>query len=416
MPKYLSPFHPYEWQIAPLMDRSFIVLLEGSAGGGKSRLGNEKAHAFALYYPGATLLLLRKAREYATKSISPFMRHTVQGNDPRINFNKSEHTFEYPNGSMMFVGGMLNDQQREAIRSIGREGRVDFVLMEEATAFTRQDFDELVGRMRGTAAPWVQILLMTNPDGPSHWIYQDLILGKEASVYRSSADMNPANPAHYVHNLSNMKGITGDRLARGLWVAGAGAIYPNFNLDVNCTADARYYPHLPVYWAVDDGFAEGGGPGTATYHPRVILFCQVLPGNRISVFDEYYETGVTEYTTTINACLARGYAFPEAAYIDSSAAMFAGALRSGSDIYTVGMTHKVEEGIKNLRNLIGSDDTMRRIWVNDAKCPNLVKEMTSYSYDEGSRVARVGEGKPMKVDDHGPDALRYIAWALEGAA
>lgn len=413
MPRYLAPFHPYEWQLAPLYDKSFLMLLTGSAGGGKSRLGAEKANAFALYYPNATLLILRKAREYATKSIIPFMRYTVQGNDPTINFNKSDFIFEYPNGSVMYSGGMLNDQQREAIRSIGRDGSLDFVLMEEATAFTRQDLDEVIGRMRGKAAPWVQICLMTNPDAPSHWINQDLILGHEAAVYLSSADMNPANPSHYLESLKKMKGIQGDRLARGLWVAGAGAVYPNFTIDTNCTENAKYYPHLPVYWAGDDGFAYGEGPGTATYHPRVVLFVQILPGGVISVFDEYYETGVTEYTETITTCLGRGYKRPESAYVDSSAAMFIGALFK-ANIYTVGMTHTVEEGIKNLRELIGSDDSMRRVIVNEPKCPNLIREMTSYSLDPKSRVARIGEGKPLKQDDHGPDALRYMAWALAG--
>lgn len=417
--KHLAPFYPFEWQVPVLLDKAPVVLMTGSAGGGKSRTGLEKLHAFLSYYPDATGLMLRKAREYANKSIVPFMRNAVQGNDPRINMNKAESFFAYPNGSTLWWGGMLNDDQREAIRSIGKDGSVDFILMEEATAFTRTDFDELLGRMRGKAAPWVQILLMTNPDAPGHWIYQDLILGKEASVYYSSADMNPSNPAHYLQSLASMKGVQADRLAKGMWVTAAGAIYPNFRLEGNVTDDAKYHAHLPVYWGIDDGFADGNGPGNANYHPRVVLFCQILPGGVISIFDEYYETGITDYNETIDTCLgvtSRRYTYrlPEAAYIDSSAAMFAGALWKRG-IYNVGMTHEVAEGIKNLRELIGSDDTIRRVIINGTQCPNLVREMTSYAYDDKSKVAKIGEGKPRKVDDHGPDALRYLAWAAEGA-
>ena len=81
--EYLALYKPLPWQIAPFNDKSPILLLTGSAGGGKSRVAAEKLHAFNLRYPGATTLMLRKAREYAAKSVVPFMSHTVMGPDPK---------------------------------------------------------------------------------------------------------------------------------------------------------------------------------------------------------------------------------------------------------------------------------------------------------------------------------------------
>ena len=61
---------------------------------------------------------------------------------------------EYDNGSTLPGGGMADDNQREQIRSIGQDGSVDIVWMEEATGFTENDFNEVTARIRGRAAPW----------------------------------------------------------------------------------------------------------------------------------------------------------------------------------------------------------------------------------------------------------------------
>jgi len=123
--EYTSVFVPLPWQVAPWRDKAPILLLTGSAGGGKSRLAAEKVHGYCLKYPGATWLMLRKAREWASRSIVAFYRETVVGNDARVTFNKSEGAFYYQNGSVVYSGGMLDDRQREAVRSIGGAGGLD---------------------------------------------------------------------------------------------------------------------------------------------------------------------------------------------------------------------------------------------------------------------------------------------------
>ncbi len=57
------------WQIDAWRDRSRICVYGGSAGGGKSRAASEKLHGFMLRYPGAVGIALRKAREFASKSV-----------------------------------------------------------------------------------------------------------------------------------------------------------------------------------------------------------------------------------------------------------------------------------------------------------------------------------------------------------
>src|SRR6478736_4973187 len=180
----IKPTAPYEalpWQIDAFYDQSRICLYGGAAGGGKSRAAAEKLHGFMLRYPGAVGIALRKAREFASKSVV-YALQAVIGDDPKVRWSSSDLMFHYDNGSRIFVAGMKDEGQRQALRSINGDGSADFIWAEEANALTEDDFNELLGRLRGKAAGWRQILLTTNPDSPSHWIKTRLIDGGEASV------------------------------------------------------------------------------------------------------------------------------------------------------------------------------------------------------------------------------------------
>jgi phage terminase large subunit len=95
--------------------------------------------------------------------------------------------------------------------------------------------------------------------------------------------------------------------------------------------------------------------------------------------------------------------------IDSSAAMFKGALWKRG-IGTVGATHAVVEGIRNLRRMIKDAQGVRLLKVHP-RCQYLIYEMGTYRNDPNRRGEK-GELIPMKLNDHCLDALRYVAWHL----
>lgn len=188
----------------------------------------------------------------------------------------------------------------------------------------------------------------------------------------------------------------------------AGAIYDNFDATIetgNVSYDAEYNPDLPIVWGVDDGYVYGDGPGSASYHPRVILFGQFTSKGGLNIFDEYMATGEVEEASLKNA-LDKGYPPPQIAYVDSSAAQLKARIWN-MGIQTYGATHKVNEGIKNVRRLI-CDGQGQRLLKFHPRCKVSIREHQTYRYDTQSS----GEPKPLKIDDHATDVTRYMCYAL----
>lgn len=404
----LAPYDPLGWQHAPMRDKSLVMLLVGGSGSGKSRCAAEKMHAYLMKYPGAIGLAVRKTREATNKSCVPTLWKVMGGVRSGVNWNKSDNIFTYPNGSVLYTGGLKDEDQRESIRSIGGEGGVDIIWVEEATSLIEEDYNELLARLRHTAADWRQIILTTNPDAPGHWINKRLIIKREASVYSTVATDNPHLPASYFDTLETLTGTQYQRLVLNKWVQAEGVIYESFSYEDNVSVDAEYNPYLPVTWGVDDGYARGKGKGTESYHPRVFLLMQFTAQGGINVFAEYYRCLEVEETSLKNV-IDMGYPTPDLAYVDSSAAQLKGRIWA-LGIQTTGATHAVTEGIKNVRRLVCDGKGVRLLKIHP-RCEELIEEMQSYS--TGDNVAAVvGETKPAKLNDHGPDALRYAAWRL----
>lgn len=181
-----------------------------------------------LKYPGSVGIGLRKAREFAAKSVVYALKAVI-GDSGAARYNSSALTFHYTNGSKIFIAGLKDENQRQAIRSINGDGAADFIWVEEANALTESDHNELLARLRGTNAPWRQLLYTTNPDAATHWIKRRLIDQGEASVHYSSAKDNPALPDEYHETLAQITGVLGLRLRDGLWTSAEGIVYDTWS-------------------------------------------------------------------------------------------------------------------------------------------------------------------------------------------
>jgi PBSX family phage terminase large subunit len=408
--QYAAPFRPLPCQIAPWQDKSSILLLTGSAGGGKSRLAAEKLHAFCQKYPGSTALVLRKARESLTNSTVAFLVNVVMANCPFVSHVITQSQFRYSNGSVLIYAGMYDDAQRQQVRSIGQTGGIDIAWMEEATAFSEDDFNEVLARLRGTAADWRQMILTTNPDAPQHWINKRLILGSEAHVYFSSAADNTYNPADYIARLNAMSGVLGDRLARGQWVVATGAVYEDWDPQVHIV---NRFP-IPSDWrrirAADFGFTN----------PFVVQWWAIDNDGRMYLYRELYAPGriVEDWAALIKEYSAGERI--EATVCDHDAEDRATLTRHG--ISTIAARKDISLGIQavsaRLRKpanlfIMRDASVMPDATLAERKLPqSTAEEFGGYAWPSATDGKAVRE-TPVKVNDHGLDALRYACMYVD---
>lgn len=412
----ICPYQPLPWQYGPWACTDQVMLLTGSAGGGKSRLAAEKIHAYCLRYPGAMGLMLRKTRESMTNSTVLFMSRSVVGDDPRVRHYPSKSRFEYANGSVLAYGGMADEHQREQIRSIGPEGNVDIVWMEEANRFTENDFNEVLARMRGTSAPWGQIILSCNPDAPTHWIYQRLIMGAQGTVFYSKAADNTYNPPSYLETLQKLTGVLGARLRDGKWVQAEGAVYEEFDPAIHMLEPFA----IPADWrrirAVDFGFTN----------PFVCQWWAIDGDGRMYLYRELYQTQTLVEDHARRIFALTGGERIEATVADHDAEDRATLQRYG--VGTVPAEKSISPGIQAVQQRLRvQDDGKPRLFIfrnalvgidmrlEDAKLPtNTADEFIAYTWPRSTDGRPVKE-VPVQVNDHGMDALRYaVMYADKG--
>lgn len=415
MKNYLAPYKPLPWQIDPWRDKSKIMLLTGSAGGGKSRLAAEKVHGFCTKYPGAVAIGLRKAREYASKSVVFALKRAAGWpNNPGIKYNASDLMFEYTNGSRIFIAGLKDEGQRQAIRSINGDGSVDIIWGEEANALTEEDHNELLARLRGQSGSWRQLIYSTNPDHPRHWIKLRLMDGGQASTYHSRAQDNPYNPPDYLETLASLTGVLGQRLDKGLWVQAEGVVYDGFRDDIHVIDSFEIPKEWRRYRVIDFGLVN----------PFVCQWWAVDHDGRMYMYREVYMTNrtVAVHAKKINelsqgeriaATITDHDAEDRATLHENGIPTFPAYkdISRGIQMVTERLKLKIDNKprISFFRNaLVEMDDILDN--ANKPIC--TIQEFPLYVWPKGV------DGKPLKevpVDDnnHGMDASRYMVTFLD---
>lgn len=409
-------FKPLEWQEGAWKCKDLILLLEGSAGSGKSKLAAEKIHALAEKYPGAMILMLRKTRESAINSIVLLLKNSVIPEVSKVKYRPSAHRFEYPNGSIIAWGGMKDEQQRESIRSIGQDGALDFVWMEEAHLFTEGDFEEMIARMRGKASLWVQIILTTNPHHPKHWIHTRLMKGGEATVFSSKTSENAANnPPGYEDNvLGRLTGHRRKRLKEGLWEQPEGLVYNNFSYEKNVIDPFTIPKEWLKFRSVDFGYNDPFVCQWWTQRPtdgalfmyREIYHTQTLVEDMAPIILKLSANEEIEYTVADHD--AEGRATLE---------------RHG--VETIKAYKSIQEGVQAVQARLYYDEQIatRVFFFRDSLVQEdqsliaekrplcTVDEIYSYRW-RPNRENKNRYEEPVDLDNHGMDAWRYAEMSL----
>ena len=394
------------------------IILAGPAGTGKSRAILEKVHLACLLHPNLRASMVRKTRRSLTESGMVTYVQKVMPQYDGVKWRSSEQQYQYPNGSILAVGGL--DKPSKIMSS-----EWDVIYVQEATELVENDWESLTTRLRNGKNSYAQLVGDCNPDSPIHWLKQrasnDKTLMLESRhndnplLYDEQDTLTPEGE-RYIGILDALTGVRYLRLRLGLWAAAEGMVYED-SWDRNRNlVNAFHIPgEWPRYLAVDFGFTN----------PFCCLWAAVDPDGRLHVYRQLYKTKtlVEDHASEIKRVSRWGEKggdpLPRAIICDHDAEDRA-TLERHLSLYTIPAQKNVSAGIQATasrfkpagdgkpRVTIQRDSLMERDRdLTDRKLPTCLEdEPESYIWDVRQGMKH-GEA-PVKENDHGLDALRYL--------
>ena len=275
--------------------------------------------------------------------------------------------------------------------------------VDEVTLVPQVFFEQLLGRMSVRGA---QLFCTTNPDNPAHWFMRDWLSQEGKKPLRRfsfTIDDNPFLDPDYVRDIKAMhEGLFSRRFILGEWVAAEGAIYDAWDRDRHIVTDL---PSEGIYKWISLGVDYG------TSNPFHAVLLGLGRDRRLYAAAEWrYEARQTrrqltdtEYSERLRGWLDDvpdiGRVRPQFVTVDPSAASFTAQLRRDK-LTPTPAKNDVMDGIRTVSSVLAAN----KLLVHES-CKALIQEIGGYSWDD--QAALRGEERPIKVADHGVDALRY---------
>lgn len=248
-----------------------------------------------------------------------------------------------------------------------------------------------------------------NPKGPYHWFYINWVEKiKEKNLLRLHFTMedNPSLSQNIIDRYKRMyTGVFYQRYILGLWVTAEGIIYSMFQTYM---IKKQLPPTVKIrqkWIGIDYGQANA----------TTFILCGIGSDNRLWILDEYYHAGRDSQVQKSPSTYAKDFRKwllknggghnllkYEKAFIDPSAKGFMLQLHEEGVSGLRKANNEVNAGIELLSSIIECDG-FRVIGKN---CPNVIKELHSYSWDP--KAQERGEDKPLKEHDHCLDGIRYV--------
>lgn len=276
---------------------------------------------------------------------------------------------------------------------------------DEMSLWPESFFTMLLSRL---SVPGAMFIGTTNPDSPAHWL-KVKFLDREGELdlkrFHFTLDDNPVLDPVYVANLKReYVGLWHKRFIQGLWVAAEGAIFADaFDETRNVVTDL---PKLIDHWiAVDYG----------TVNPTVFGLLSLGIDNQLYYHHEWRwdsrkkgrQMTDAEYSQAFRQWLAGLEIQPHRIWVDPSAASFKEQLYRDRVLRVADADNAVLDGIRDVSTLLAAG----HLRFHEPTTKAAVEELLSYSWD--SKAQKLGEDKPMKINDHSVDVIRYLARGTE---
>jgi len=375
------------------------VMLAGPSETGKTLAWCWKLHLLCIKYPGMQGAIVRKTKESMYGSVLQTFDKVIAGSKVVAYGNKKVERYIYPNGSVLWVGGMDHPSR---ILSSER----DIIYVNQAEELTEDEWETLTTRTtgRGAIIPHPQLGGDCNPGPAQHWILRR----SKAGSLRFLTTTHNDNPTLFntdgslteqgtrtMTRLDALTGVRYQRLRKGMWVTAEGAVYDMF--DRNIHVKERWVGEM-VNWylALDDGFTN----------PAVILLVGEDSDGRWHIFREFYKSG---YVQDDVAEVAREWAEKISlsyAAVDAAAPGLVAALKK-KGVSAVGSKGKVLPGIRDIQNKLKTQEDGKPRLTVSAECVETINEFESYIWMKN-------KDEPVDAFNHSMGALRYLQDAKAG--
>ena len=370
------------------------VIVSGPVQCGKSISITHGFAAYASQFSGKTFLLCSRSERQMQDVLVKYMREAAEAMGltwvrKRDHYLMDSLGNNQPNRFVTLLGSDASSESR------ARGFTAQAALLDEATLLPPEFVNSVSDRC---SLPGAKIFKATNPDGPMHPIKLDGI-DKGVKHYAFELTDNPMLTEAYIESLKRRySGAMLRRMVYGEWAASEGMVYPNVTV---CVPEGK----------VDRWVLAADWASSSVTH-AVLLGLHA--DGAVWAHNEWVWDGRVKGTLDNREQARRigrdlvGVRDIEFGVVDRTAGAFRRTLQRSLGVRIYPSDNERDRGIQLVRMHL-DQDTLRI----SPQCPELARQLSNYRWDE--RAALIGEDKPIKEDDHGPDALRYGMWQISRA-
>lgn len=316
----------------------------------------------------------------------------------QITYNRSGHVLTVQRGSkvnMVYLFGGKDESSYMLIQGITLAG----VLLDEVALMPRSFVEQALARCSVTGA---KFWFNCNPENPEHWFRKEWIL--QAKKHRALhlhflMDDNPSLDERTRERYRSMySGVFYERYILGRWVMAEGLIYDMMDIEKNVFKPGEepcWLRSVAVRWIGVDYGTVNDTVFLEAYDDGETLW--ITSEYRWASRQEHRQKTDEEYADNFMEFMGKN---PCAVIVDPSAASFIEAIRRRG-VYVMEAENDVLDGIRRVSTLMSK----RQLKICSI-CTGLLDELGTYRWDD--KAALMGVEKPIKQQDHGPDALRYL--------
>jgi len=372
--------------------RAFI----GGIRSGKTFAGAQETFRVCDRYKGIKALVISPTYPILNESTLETLRRIIP-EDMIIDTNEQKHKWKLSNGSEILY---RSADDPDSIRGM----EAGWLWADElAKARTDEAWKRGIGRLSQKNMP-CRAIVTTTPKGMT-WLYDEFIRSptpEHFTVFARTED-NAANlPPGYVENLKNQyAGAFLKQELYGEFVGFEGLVYTDFSPSVH-VLDEMPIQFPRVIAGVDFGMTN----------PTVVLPIGLDNDDRAHLLDEMYLSNrtINDLLPQIQAMKAR-YNISTFYCDPSSPDLIEIMKRAG--LNAVAANNDILAGLMEVSSrLLPQKDGRPRLFISK-RCHCTLEEFSSYCYAD-DRTTRNPDEKPLKLNDHAMDALRYALLTCKG--